>query len=324
MVLEGRILGGDESGYEGLAGTPQDPPGLEGTGALIVILDKVAVVGDLADHRRHRIVEAGEEGVPFEVALTEVGGDGHIRRMALQCLGGDPPEPLEHLFLLITQGLDLFQEIGVDHISPGGVVDLQVAAAVVIQVPNGGLIGGGDIVDQAVDVAAVVGHFLDAHLQVVVHQDHIRAGDALFRGDTGVFGGLVPEEFKGLHLGVGPGRVIADLPGDVTIFDVVHLAGALLLQMLGGEAVKLLEPVQMPPSAAELPVGDELEAVGYLFFHQLCDLGVLHPAQLRQGELPGVVFGPGLLDRRGAQEGPDDVVFDVQHIVFSPFSPAGP
>jgi hypothetical protein len=216
--------------------------------------------------------------------------------------------------LVISHGTDLLEEVLVDEIGPRGVVDLQVADTMGIQICDRRSVGGGDIVDQQIDVIAVVRDILPAQLQVIVDQDHIGSGNALLGPDTGVPISLRFQEVVGLDLGMRTVRVIADLPVDVAEFDVVDDAVALGVQVLGGESVELLEPVQVPPAASELAIGHHRQAVLDLLGDQIRDSRVLDLTKILQRDVSGLEPGSGILDLLRSQEGTDDVVSDVQHV----------
>ena len=60
--------------------------------------------------------------------------------------------------------------------------------------------------------------------------------------------------------------------------------------------------IQVPVAAAELPVGDALQASCQFVFHQLGDAAILHSLQLIGGDGAGGKGGAGLLDGFGPQE----------------------
>ena len=73
-------------------------------------------------------------------------------------------------------------------------------------------------------------------------------------------------------------------------------------QLAAGE---LREEIEMPPGAAELAVGRELQADRGLPVHDLLDLHVLDLAQLVGRDLALLELGARLLDRRRAQQAAD-------------------
>ncbi len=100
-----------------------------------------------------------------------------------------------------------------------------------------------------------------------------------------------------------------DLAGDP---DALPLGGhALELDALAGlvdlGAVEQAEEIEMPPGAAELAVGGELEADLLLLPDDLLDLAVLDLAQFVGAYLARLALRPRLLDRRGAQDAADMV-----------------
>src|SRR5690606_27232574 len=73
------------------------------------------------------------------------------------------------------------------------------------------------------------------------------------------------------------------------------------------DAVEQAEEVEVPPRAAELAVGRELEAGVGLLLHEIDDRGVFDGAEAFGVELAGVVSGARLGDGGGTEEAADDV-----------------
>ena len=74
------------------------------------------------------------------------------------------------------------------------------------------------------------------------------------------------------------------------------------------DILQALQEVEVPHGAAELAVGDGLQARLFLLFHQVCDGGVLGGGQLLAGDGSGGEIGARLLEGLGAQEAADDVI----------------
>ena len=73
----------------------------------------------------------------------------------------------------------------------------------------------------------------------------------------------------------------------------------------GVDAVEASEEIEMPPRAAELAVGRELEPDLFLLLDDLLDLAVFDFLQLRGGDLAALALGARLLERRRAQQAAD-------------------
>src|SRR6187200_3432309 len=69
----------------------------------------------------------------------------------------------------------------------------------------------------------------------------------------------------------------------------------------------MAQEIEMPPGAAELAVGRELQPDRGLLVHDLVDLGVFDVAQLVGRDLPFLEFCARILDAVGAQETADFV-----------------
>src|SRR4029450_1111854 len=71
---------------------------------------------------------------------------------------------------------------------------------------------------------------------------------------------------------------------------------------VGGHPVEALEEVEMPPGAAKLAVGGELDPDLLLLLDHLLDLAILDLLQLRGADLALLALRPRGLERRGAQQ----------------------
>src|SRR5215510_6367443 len=71
---------------------------------------------------------------------------------------------------------------------------------------------------------------------------------------------------------------------------------------VGRHPVEAFEEIEVPPGAAELAVGGELEADLLLLLDDLLDLAVLDLLQLRRADLALLALRPRGLERRRAQQ----------------------
>ena len=72
-------------------------------------------------------------------------------------------------------------------------------------------------------------------------------------------------------------------------------------------AVEAPEEIEMPPRAAELAVGDGMEADVLLLLDDALDLAVFDLLQLRGADLALGALGPRVMDRLGTQQAADMV-----------------
>lgn len=312
-AFEHRIFRGDEPGNEAFVVVLHAGPWCEGAGAFVVVFDEINIVRDLHDNRRDGIVESGEERFALKIALAEMGGNGHVGRMIFQRFCRNSAEPFEHLRLGVAEGVNFLQEIVVNEIGPGSVVDLQIAAAVVVEILDRILVCFADVVDQRVEVVAIVWRFLVAKLQHMVNEDHVWTGDAFFRHDTVVFLRQPMEIIPGVHFLVGFIFVVEKFPCHLAVFHLVHAAGQRLGDVDRLESVELFQPVQMPPSAAEFAIGDKLQAVGHFFFYQLSDRFVFDRRQFFAGDRARFERCARFLHRIRTQERANDINFEINH-----------
>ena len=185
-------------------------------------------------------------------------------------------------------------------VGPHRVVELQVAAAGVVERLDGLAVDLGEVVEIAVHVR--VGVRADGGAAAAeVH--HRRRGDGHLRHDLADR----LQEPEVLEHGMVGGEV--ELARDLQAFGLgVHAVELdALIDRHALAALQAPEEVEVPPGAAELAVGDELEADRLLLGDQLADLLVLHGGELRGRDGALGVFGARLLERRGAQQAADHV-----------------
>ena len=134
LLFERPELGADEAEHHDLVAFGQEPQRLEAAGALGVVFEEIAVV--IAARKqalRHRLVAARRDPGRAEIAAADMGGDGHVGGLARERLVDDG-------------GVGFLQVIDIDpavarllhldvgaQIRPGGVVELQIAAAGVVE-----------------------------------------------------------------------------------------------------------------------------------------------------------------------------------------------
>ena len=200
--------------------------------------------------------------------------------------------------------------VGVAELAPAGVVELQVAAALVVEGLDGVLVGLGDVVRETVlalrarvALDRAVGH-LAAH-----------AGNEVQHGGRG----------DGQLCGVAARNLLetAEVLDERVIRPKVDLAREAQLRALGLGALELHGPgvgrdllhavecgekVQVPHGATELAVGDGAQAGGLLLLHELGDALVLDSRELGFVDLSGRVLGAGILQALRPEEASNDVV----------------
>src|SRR6266850_720260 len=271
---------------------------LEAAGAPGVVLEKEAVHLRLAEHRLgHRVVAALGHPHAGVVAAAGVQRDGEIAWAIFQerIYYSGVPRGQPRRVLAVAPYLCAY--VFVAQAGERNVVDLQVRAA-----------GGREVADLlAVGARDVVPEFL--HVRVGLRIDdpaaaaHVEvggSGDAEFGG----FAGGAFQEAKVIqHDGLRAAHLIlynhhrARLRFGAAF--TVELERVLALR--GDDAVEAGEEVDVPEGAAELAIGDRLEAGGFLHRDRFADAVVLDLPELRG------FFRAGLLQRGRAQQAADVV-----------------
>src|SRR5712691_2608370 len=298
LLLERAALGGDEAEHHDLVALGQVAQRLEAAGALAVVFEEIAVVVAAPEQvLGDRLVAAGGNPGRAEIAAADMGGDGHV--------GGLPCERL-----VDGAGIGLLQVIDVEpavlrllelllraEIGPGGVVELQIAAAGVVEGAHGLLVSRAEIVEDGVAVG--IGGLRDrARLEAEVH--HARARDRHLGHDPGV-GLQKPEMLQ--HRVIGKADPAADANALGLGLHALELDA--VIELVDFDAVEQAEEIEVPPGAAKLAVGRELQPHLLLLPDDLLDLPVLDLLERGGADRPLLVLGARLLERRRAQEAAD-------------------
>ena len=210
--------------------------------------------------------------------------------------------------LLYVHGLHagLGHKVAVAVDAPRAVVKLDVSAAGGVEVGQYGAVGGRDVGDEL-----LVGRIDGAqalYLPVAAVEDDLGVG---LHGRRDGLAGNLPL-LKGLHkLEVLNKRVV--LAGDLASHDGRVRSGLLVVEEVTLarsatlDAVQSPHEVKVPVAAAELAVGDDVEARCLLLGHEVADGLVLHGRKAGRVNGAGSVVCAGLLEHVRAQEAADDV-----------------
>ena len=164
--------------------------------------------------------------------------------------------------------------VGIAHHRPGGVVELQIAAAGVVEGADRRAIGLGDIVEERVEIGIDV---LADRGAALAEMERRRRRDRHFRRDAGM-------RFEKLEMLQHRMAGKADLAGDLDALGL-GLHAVKLDAVLGGvgrHAVEAAEEIEMPPGAAEFAVGRELQPDVFLLLDDLLDLAIFDRFELRR------------------------------------------
>ena len=201
------------------------------------------------------------------VVIGHVGGLGFERRV--DDLGVDAGQ----LVGVLAAGARLRQLLLGAQVGPHRVVELQIAAAGVVERLDGLAVELGEVVEVGVHVR--VGLLADG-LAAAAEVHHRRRGDGHLRHELGVGG----QELEVREHGMVGGEV--QLAGHLQALglglDAVELDAVVEHDALAAGQVP--EEIEVPPGAAELAVGGELQAHLLLLLEDLPDLLVLDLLQL--------------------------------------------
>src|SRR5215470_1992647 len=298
LLLQCAALRGDEAEHHLLLPLGHEPQRPEAAGAVGVVFEEIAVDIDLAEQTLgdELIAALGDEG-GAEIAAAGMHGHDHIGGTAGQC-------QVRHLRIVRGQTIGIVAaRLGMlallriaDH-RPGGVVELQVAAAGVVEGADGLAIGHAHVVEVAVEIGV---DLLADGLPALAEMQRRGRRDRHLGRDLGV----VLDEAEMLEV---------RMAGEIDLADHAHALGLGLDAgegdaLAGGVELDPVEPlveVELPPSAAELAIGRKLEPDLLLLLDDLLDLAILDRLELGGGDLTLLALPSRLLERRGAQEAAD-------------------
>ncbi len=205
---------------------------------------------------------------------------------------------------IVAARLGAGADLGVAEIGEVGVVELKIAAAARREVGDFGSIGGGEV---RVEILEIGIYRLADRLPPAAEMQHRRRGDADLRrpGD---------DRLQEIEIRPLDRRDPADLAADMHCRRPEADLGAVapaeardIFAVVGLDALEPLEKIHMEISAAELAVGDPLEADVLLRAHDLADAFVLDCMQVFRREAAGGEFLPRLPQALGTQEAADVV-----------------
>ena len=238
-------------------------------------------------------------------------GDGHVGGLCLQDAVDRVHVALRHLVDVDALGGVRFALGRVAELAPAGVVELQVAAAQVVEGAHG--------------VAVYLNDVVEEHRLVGIALDGAVRGLAAHAGDEVQHGGRGDGQLHGVIAGdvaqlgeMGQERVVAE--GDLVAERQLSALGLGALELdrprFGVDVLDVLQALQeveVPHGAAELAVGDGLEARLLFLLHQVRNGGVLGGGQLLARDGSGGEIG--------AREGTLSIMVGGDENVFARVKP---
>ena len=246
---------------------------------------------------RHRLVTAGGEPGGAEVAPADMHGNGHVLRLGAE-------DCIQHFHIFSLDMLQIQSPCPVSigllfraEFAPGGIVELQVPAAFIVEGLHCLPVGADNVVKKDIFLSLIhirqQGILLPHAGHEVKHgggrNGHLRHMALILQGfqetEMGKEGMIFGEielscNAEGGSLGLLPFKM--DRPG---------LCRHLLTAGEGGQEI------EMPEGAAEFAVREIMESVFLLFLHQTADFPIFHCPKLFGGNLSFFQGSPGLLQR---------------------------
>ncbi len=242
VVLAFQLAGfrGDQAEHQLLVAFGKEAQRLETAGAIAVVFEEIAVEAGMAEQLGgdELIAARGDEG-GAEIAAAGMHGDRHVGRLAGKRRVGELRVALRQRIGIVAARLRLRALVRVAHHRPGGIVELQVAAAGVVEGADRRAIGRGEIVEERIERG--INLLADRGAALAEMKGRRRRDRHLRRGPRVAF-----EKLEMLqHRMAGEADFIGDLDALGFGLHAVELNAA-----FGGErrdAVEALEEVEVPP-----------------------------------------------------------------------------
>ncbi len=295
----------------------QEAQRLEAASALGVVFEEIAVDVEVAQEMLgdELVAALGDEG-RAEVAAAGMHRHDHVARAAGERCFGHARVFFRQPIGIIAARLGGFALLGVADHRPGGVIELQVAAAGVVEGADGLAVGLANVMEVGIEIRIDI--FADAR-PTLAEMERRRRRDRHLRGDRS----MVLDEAEVVEMRMAGEADLVDHPHTLSL----GLDTCKLDALAGRVELDPVEPfveVELPPGAPKLAVGGELQSDRLLFLDDRFDLAVFDLFQLCRGYLALLALGPRLLERRGTQEAADMVGAERRRGSLHAFPPIGP
>src|SRR5690606_24715047 len=279
----------------------------EVAGARVVVLEEEDVDGGFVEHHfRHRLVAAfGCPGAAM-VATAQVDAHAEIVRAALDAVGDQPRVERRQLVRILAQALDALAVYRVAQIGQVGVVELDVTAAVVVEVLDLLVVNARQVFEEAFHVG--VGLLVDAAAPAAEMQ-HGGRRNADLGHEARRHDGLEEVEVLDGNTALRAGQFTGDVENGRRQGDLLVAAAELdfVIADGGGDAVQLFQKVDVEEGPPLLTVGDASQAGVLLHLGHFTDGIVLDGAQLFRADPAFLEFRARLAQRRRTQQAADMV-----------------
>ena len=261
-----------------------------------------------------RIVSAGGEPGGSEVAAADVHGDFHVSWFGFE---GE----VDHFHVVLFDLVEVepscfvgFSLVRIAEFAPGGVVELEVAAACFVEGADGFLVSEGDVsvevVFVLVKVDRLVVFFTDAADEVEHargrdgHLGHGVSCDALQIFEVFDEGVIAEADFAGDFHGSGFGLVAFEMDGPFFGLDLFY-------------SFKVFKEVQMPVSAAEFSVGHGMETIFDFLGDKFLDFFVFDLAKFGSCDFACFQIAARFMNDLWTQEASYDVIAERRYVSCS-------
>src|ERR1700724_2743928 len=271
---------------------------LKTAGAVGVVFHEIAVHLDLVEqHFLLGLVAAGAHEGRFVIAAAQMHGHPHVRRNVGHRDVDELAVERAERFGIVAAILHLLAIFRIAQHGDEDFVELQVAAGGIGERPHGFFVRLAEIGEHRVELG--IDRLVDRRADRAAVQRRRRRDRDLRRTR-----GVCLDEFEMLdHRMAGE----ADLAGDLGAFVARPRRGEGDAGLHDGllDAIEAPEEIEMPPGAAELAVGDRLQAGRFLLFDDVHELAVFRRFQLARRDIARAPALARLFEPRGPQQAAD-------------------
>ena len=241
----------------------------------------------------------------MEVTAAHVGVNAQVVRQAIEHAVVDVEElALDALDSCLVRSKEC-GVLGVDQTTPAAVIELQVAAARVVNLSDKRLVGDNDICGELF-IGAV-----EACSRLAIHRHDELLDKLSWRRNRQLCDRLLILLCSNKTIMVNKGMLARQLnaPGDKRVIDLCRLVveRQAVYRRRMADAVEAPHKIEMPCGATELPVGDNAQAGSLLFCDQIEDALVLGRLESVSADLTCLELLARLFKTRGAQKTADNI-----------------
>ena len=288
--------------------------GFEAAGTVGIVFEEEAV--DMAAAEEdfgNRLVAARGKPCRAEVAAADVHRDRHVRRLCFKRAVDHRHIGALDFFQIKAARLVCLAFLGIAELAPRRVVELEIAAACLVEGANGLLISESDVLEKTRFVLVALDRRIVCRTHAADEMQHARRRDRHLRERIARKRLQIAEMFK--ERMIAEIHLVHDLHRRRLRLCSLERHGPMLCSDFF-DALQGGEKVEMPVATAEFAVRHRLEADFLLLRHEIADRRILGFFQLLRRSFSGCERLTLFLQRFRAQETAHDIVTERRPIFF--------